>query len=294
MNNAIICAVAGAVLCGGVVAGSWRPRHEPAGSRQPARILHYVDPMHPAYTSDRPGVAPDCGMPLRPVFDDQRGAVVATALGAASSGVVRLDSAQQYLAGVRTVAVEASSANERLHLYGRVVADETRTYQVNAGVDGVVRDLATVTTGSLVAKNAWLATISAPEARPAIQAYLVAVDVVDRASRAAESAAAVDFANGALQQAVDRLLTLGVSAAQIDTIRRTRRVPTTISIAAPESGFVIGRSLTLGQTIQRGDAMYQLADLRRVWVLADVSETDAERLTPAAAVDVHVPGRRAA
>src|SRR3982750_3242393 len=104
MNNAIICAVAAGVLCGGVVAGSWRPRHEPAGSHQAGRILHYVDPMHPAYTSDRPGVAPACGMPLRPVFDEQRGAVVATALGAASPGVVRLDSAQQHLAGVGTVA----------------------------------------------------------------------------------------------------------------------------------------------------------------------------------------------
>ena len=25
------------------------------------RVLYYVDPMHPAYTSDRPGTAPDCG-----------------------------------------------------------------------------------------------------------------------------------------------------------------------------------------------------------------------------------------
>ncbi len=34
------------------------------------RILYYVDPMHPAYKSNKPGVAPDCGMKLEPVYAD--------------------------------------------------------------------------------------------------------------------------------------------------------------------------------------------------------------------------------
>src|ERR1019366_4245315 len=29
----------------------------------------WVDPMHPAYKSDRPGIAPDCGMKLQPVYE---------------------------------------------------------------------------------------------------------------------------------------------------------------------------------------------------------------------------------
>ena len=31
------------------------------------RVLYWVDPMHPNYKSDHPGVAPDCGMQLEPV-----------------------------------------------------------------------------------------------------------------------------------------------------------------------------------------------------------------------------------
>ncbi len=34
------------------------------------KILYYVDPMHPAYKSDKPGIAPDCGMKLEPVYED--------------------------------------------------------------------------------------------------------------------------------------------------------------------------------------------------------------------------------
>src|SRR5450759_2188803 len=34
------------------------------------KVLYWVDPMHPAYKSDKPGVAPDCGMKLEPVYAD--------------------------------------------------------------------------------------------------------------------------------------------------------------------------------------------------------------------------------
>ena len=30
--------------------------------------MNWVDPLHPAYKSDKPGKAPDCGMDLVPVY----------------------------------------------------------------------------------------------------------------------------------------------------------------------------------------------------------------------------------
>lgn len=32
------------------------------------KVLYWVDPMHPSYKSDKPGLAPDCGMRLTPVY----------------------------------------------------------------------------------------------------------------------------------------------------------------------------------------------------------------------------------
>ena len=43
------------------------------------KVLYWVDPMHPAYKSDKPGIAPDCGMKLEPVYAD--GAAPAAAAG---------------------------------------------------------------------------------------------------------------------------------------------------------------------------------------------------------------------
>jgi hypothetical protein len=39
-------------------------------AKQGRKVLYYVDAMHPWYKSDRPGIAPDCGMKLEPVYAD--------------------------------------------------------------------------------------------------------------------------------------------------------------------------------------------------------------------------------
>ena len=38
------------------------------GGPRERKVLYYQDPMHPSYRSDKPGVAPDCGMQLVPVY----------------------------------------------------------------------------------------------------------------------------------------------------------------------------------------------------------------------------------
>src|SRR5713226_8034373 len=42
-------------------------------SKNGRHVLYYVDPMHPSYKSDKPGIAPDCGMQLEPVFAEDLG-----------------------------------------------------------------------------------------------------------------------------------------------------------------------------------------------------------------------------
>src|ERR1035441_8995993 len=38
----------------------------PSAGKNERKVLYWVDPMHPAYKSDKPGIAPDCGMKLEP------------------------------------------------------------------------------------------------------------------------------------------------------------------------------------------------------------------------------------
>jgi membrane fusion protein, copper/silver efflux system len=259
--------------------GCWYGHREAvrASDLHPRKALYYVDPMHPTYTSDEPGTAPDCGMALEPVYE--------------SGQVVRVRPDMQRRVGVRVQGVEKIPGTESLRLYGRVAADETRIYRVNAGIDGVVRDISSVTTGSQVENGEWLATLVAPDARTPIQSYLVALDALERGERRpADVPGPID---AGVEQAADRLLTLGMSRTQIDEIKRTRAVPSTIRIAAPAAGFVIARNLTAGEKIASGEELFRIADLRRVWILADVLGPDAEYVRPGMIADVSVPGRAA-
>src|SRR5512142_2658520 len=120
---------AGAFLAGRFV----RPAEAPQAVAGARRILHYHDPMHPAYKSDKPGIAPDCGMQLEPVYAGEDGQPMAEpSTRPADPGTVQISSDKQQLMGIRLATVQRSAAAHTLRVTGRVVPDETRTYRINA------------------------------------------------------------------------------------------------------------------------------------------------------------------
>ena len=179
-----------------------------AGTQAGRRVLYYVDPMNPAHTSDHPGLAP-CGMKMQPVYDGTgTPAHGSDARKTLASGEVHITPDKQQLIGVRVSPVEKLSGTHTVRAFGRVVPDERRVYHLNAGVEGIVRDLSDVTAGSLVKKDEWLATFSAPDTRTTIQGFLTALDVVDRQSMSgANSEAQLAIVHENARLAADRLQT---------------------------------------------------------------------------------------
>ncbi len=68
---------------------------------------------------------------------------------------------------------------------------------------------------------------------------------------------------------------LGVSEEQLAEIRTTRKVKQYIDVVSPVDGFVLDRKASVGLRCARGFEFYRIADLRRVWILADVYENQA-------------------
>jgi len=66
---AVVLLIAAAYL-GGYGYGRWYAKPAPATTER--KPLYWVDPMHPWYKSDKPGIAPDCGMKLVPVYAGER------------------------------------------------------------------------------------------------------------------------------------------------------------------------------------------------------------------------------
>jgi Cu(I)/Ag(I) efflux system membrane fusion protein len=247
-------------------------------TRASRRPLYYVDPMHPAYRSEKPGIAPDCGMQLEPVYSDEVGKSVLSAKGQSSSEAVVVDSRTQQLVGIRVASVEKTLGRRTLRILGRVAADETRVYRVNAGVDGFVKETREDTVGSHVKKDQRLAVIYSPEFISAAGGYFSASQQV-QIGIPKESAAGAQAQVG-VQNWANRLRNLGMSDLQIDELNVTRRTPDGIYVVSPVSGFILARNISPGLRFDRNMEFYRIADLSHVWVIADLLGSEDRYFRP--------------
>ena len=96
------------------------------------KVLYWYDPMHPAYKSDKPGIAPDCGMTLVPKYEDDQ------SKANMPMGTVPIPPEKQSLAGVRTAVVERKPLVREIRTTAQIVADETRIAHVHVKVAGFI------------------------------------------------------------------------------------------------------------------------------------------------------------
>jgi membrane fusion protein, copper/silver efflux system len=283
------------VICA-FVAGSWFSRRDSSrdGSTGARRILYYVDPMNPAHTSDKPGIAP-CGMKMEPVYADEgaTGAATGSAPSSMPPGTVKVSPEKQQVIGVRLGRVEKASTKHVLRTTGRVTADETRIYRINAAVDGWIVESGPNRVGSLVKKDERLGSFYSPEFLSAQQAYLFALGSLDRfQSSGKETPAQIDLTRINVQQYVDSLRNLGMSQLQIKELARTRQFTENIYIVAPVTGFILARNISPGQRFEKGTEWYRIADLSRVYILADLFQGEAGDVKPGTRVRVTVPHQK--
>jgi membrane fusion protein, copper/silver efflux system len=261
------------------------------------KVLYYVDPMHPSYRSDKPGKAPDCGMDLEPVYANAQSlARNSEERDSKVAGNVQISAAKQQLYGVRVTAVDRAAGIETLRFVGRVMADEARVYKLSAGVEGFIQDVAASATGDRVSKNQVLGTFSAPGATMTLQTFLLNLGAEDRFKKSATQGS-VEAQNlpataNNLQQRIAQLQDLGMSPTQIEEIRSTRQMPESIKIVSPVNGFVVARNVWLRQKFERGAEWFRIANLDRVWILADVHENETQYLRPGMRVLVTLPQQR--
>jgi hypothetical protein len=169
-------------------------------------ILYYVDPMHPAYRSDKPGTAPDCGMALVPVYAEE--ASHSPLLVADTESNVQIDPVAQQLYGIRLAKVEYNNGQETIRVFGRVAPDQTRVYRVNLGTDGYVKETHDDAVGNHVTKNQHLAIVYSPEFLSVAGGYLSANERTVALPSASKDNVAPSSTQGAAsaQARADRLL----------------------------------------------------------------------------------------
>ena len=301
---------------GGFGYGRWYGKDsKSAGQKGGRRILHYVDPMHPAYTSDKPGIAPDCGMKLEPVYEggdtnspaqqptgkilyyrdpkapdfksDKPGinpetgsnleAVYESDPAAMPMGTIRLSPEKQQLIGVRFGEVTVSAGIHSFRSVGKVTIDETRISKVQTRIEGWIEKVYVDFTGKLVEKGQPLLTLYSPEMLASQQEYLLAIRSRE-IMKDSPLAGSQQQSDSLLAASRKRLELFSLSEAQIEEITRTQKPLTNITIHSPISGYVMMRNAFLKQRITPDTELYTVVDLSKIWIMADVFENEASMI----------------
>lgn len=276
-----------AVSLAGLAYGVIRQKHVSAQGRH---VLYYVDPMHPAYRSSKPGIAPDCGMKLEPVYAEDASQSVLPP-DDSMQAAVHVDPAARQLYGIRLAKVERDAGQGAIRVFGRVAPDQTRVYRVNLGTDGYVKETHDDAVGNHVVKDQHLAVVYSPEFLAVSGGYLSANERTPAGAAAMkDNVAPSTVLNASSSQArADRLRNLGMSDSQIEEISRDRKIPENVYVVSPTDGFILSRNISPGVRFERYSEMYTIADLSRVWILAEVFGKDAQAFRPGARARVTLP-----
>lgn len=189
-------------------------------------------------------------------------------------------------------AVGAGEIAEIVRVPARVEVDEQRVARIGAAVTGRLTEIR-AEMGQRVRRGDVLATLHSAELSSSQLAYLKAVSqeglqlrAVTRAKLLFESdvisSAELQKRESELLQAQaerqtshDQLKVLGMIDADINKLTETRSVHSLSSVIATLDGAVIERKVTQGQVVQPADALFTIADLSHVWLVAEIPEQQA-------------------
>ena len=260
-----------AALAAGIGIGRWLwPAAAPAAPAEAERrVLYWVAPMDKNYRRSKPGKSP-MGMDLVPVYADEA--------PEEADDVVVIDPAVVHNLGVRSAPAERGALPRRIEAVGYVEYDEDTVHHIHTRVEGWIESLGVQAAGDPVTKGQTLFEIYSPTLVNAQREFLAARA---RAGEALRKASA------------ERLVALGMAVEDIDRLTETGQPRQRVRVHAPADGVATHLGVREGIHVTPATHVLSVADLRRVWILAEVFDRQAGQVAPGqrAKVEIeHMPG----
>jgi Cu(I)/Ag(I) efflux system membrane fusion protein len=213
-------------------------------------VLYWVAPMDANYRRDEPGKSP-MGMDLVPVYADEIDG---------QPGVVAIDATIVNNLGVRTAKAQRGELSQRIETVGYVAYDEDTVQHVHTRVDGWIEKLATKATGDAVKKGQLLFELYSPTLVNAQEEYLIALRSANKLL---------------LKASKERLAALGVTGSEIARLDKARTVSRRVRVYAEADGVIAHLGVREGIYVTPATEIMSVAELDKVWVLAEVFERQA-------------------
>lgn len=173
--------------------------------------------------------------------------------------------------GVKFALAERRALDRTIRTVGRVEIDERQLARVNIKIEGWIDQLHVNYTGERVKKDQVLFTVYSPDLVATQREYLLALKSGRRLS-GSEFPEVAEGAKSLLEVSRQRLQLWDVPEHQIQNLERTGTVLNALHIHSPITGTVLNKVALAGLHVNPGDELYTIADLSRLWILADIYE----------------------
>ncbi len=245
----------------------------PAAER---KIKYWVSPTDPGFTSDKPGKTPT-GEDLVPVYEEE-----------APGAVITIDPVTEQNMGVRYSTVSRRDMSRTIRTVGVVGYEEPRQYTINSKIEGWVEQLHLNETGVHVKKGQPLLEIYSPELVTAQEEFLLALR--NKAALARSEVPEIAAGAGRLVEAArKRLRYWDISEGQIRKLEKSGTVQKSLTLYSPYEGVLTEKKVNEGMYVKAGMELFQIADISKVWVYADIYEYELPWLKVGQAATVQLP-----
>ncbi|MEY4419827.1 MAG: hypothetical protein RLZZ498_423 [Pseudomonadota bacterium] len=202
--------------------------------------------------------------------------------------------------------VVSAELSDILRVAGQIDFDEQALTRIGASVTGRVTHIH-AKLGDVVTKGDTLAQINSSELSSSQLAYLKARSEMELHRRNVERAKTLfaadvisaaelqrrenefEIASAETRAAQDQLRVLGVSAKAIERLSSTGAIDSVSTVVATIPGVVVDRKIATGQVVQPSDVMFTVANLSRVWAVAQVPEQQVTQVKVGQSVSIEVP-----
>ncbi len=208
--------------------------------------------MHPQIRQSEPGDCPICGMDLIPLETD---------LNELDPDAIRMSPTAMKLASIETTIIGSGSSAKTLRLNGKVKADERLLYTQSSHIPGRIEKLSVNFTGEYIKAGQVIAYLYSPELVTAQQELMEAKKMKDSQP-------------ALFNAAKEKLKNWKLTENQINDIINSEKSIEQFPVLSNVSGYVTQKLVNLGDHVMEGQALYQIADLSKVWILFDIYESD--------------------
>jgi RND family efflux transporter MFP subunit len=233
------------------------------------KVLYYRNPMGLPDTSPVPKKDP-MGMDYIAVYEGDE--------EQSSGNQIKISTEKVQRLGVRTEAAGYRVLTRTVRAVGTLQVDERRVSTVSPKFEGWIERLHVSTTGQQVAQGQPLMDVYSPDLVTAQQEYLIAVKGIEAVRDGGPEIQA------SMQQlrasALARLRNWDISDAELQRLEREGVMRRTITLRSPVGGVVVEKPALKGMRFMPGEALYQIADLSGLWLLADIFEQDLGLVRP--------------